>query len=232
MSYLWQEFNIKTFPAETLVFRDGVFYDELSDYENCHFDSEKNTIIIDKTPKLPVHIIYIGEIAGNFNININLSAENTKVFLTTKINNKKPAFLNIFIKNTGKNSVLDGQIIAQNYNSLKIDETAQHLCENTGIFLKNRILAHKNSETVLNGYAIIDKNFQNCDSDVSFSVMADESAKITMKPTQYIKSVPNSAKHSASIYKPNENQINYLRGAGLSRDEVKNVLEKAFLSQE
>ena len=39
MSYLWQEFNIKTFPAETLVFRDGVFYEDLSDYENIEFDS-------------------------------------------------------------------------------------------------------------------------------------------------------------------------------------------------
>ena len=232
MSYLWQEFNIKTFPAETLAFRDGVFYDELSDYENCYFDSEKNIIFINKTPKLPVHIIYIGEIAGNFDINVDLSAQNTAVFLTAKIINKKPAFLNIFIKNTGKNSVLNGQIIAQNYNSLKIDANAHHLCENTGIFLKNRVLAHKNSDTELNGYAIIDKDLPNCDSDVSFLVMADKTAKIKMKPTQYIKSVPNSAKHSASLYSPTENQINYLRGAGLSGAEVKDVLQEAFLSQE
>jgi len=232
MSYLWQEFNIKTFPAETLVFRDGVFYEYLSEYKNCHFDQEKNLIIIDKTPKLPVHIIYIGEIAGNFDINVDLSSQNTNVFLTVKIINKKPAFLNIFIKNTGKNSVFNGQIIAQNFNLLKIDASGRHLCENTGIFLKNRVLAHKDTETILNGYAIIEKNIKNCDSDISFSVMADKSAKITMKPTQFIKSVPNSAKHSASLYSPSENQINYLRGAGLSGTEVKDVLQEAFLSQE
>ena len=72
MSYIWQEFNIQTFPAETLVFRDGVFCDDLSDYENISFDIQNNTINIDKTPKLPVHIIYIGEIAGNIDLNINI----------------------------------------------------------------------------------------------------------------------------------------------------------------
>ena len=231
MSYIWQEFNIKTFPAETLVFRDGVFCDDLSDYENISFDIQNNTINIDKTPKLPVHIIYIGEIAGNIDININLSAKNTKVFMTTKINIKRPAFLNIFVKNTGKKSIFDGQIIAQNYNSLKIAVKCEHLYENTGIFVKNRILAHKNSETDLIGSAIIRKNIKECDSDISFSVMADESAKIKMCSIQYIKSEPKSAKHSASIYKPNENQIEYLRNSGLSEHEIKNVLEEAFFSQ-
>ncbi len=232
MSYLWQEFNIKTFEAETLVFRDGVFCDDLSDYKNISFNSENNTININKTPNLPVHIIYIGEIAGDIDINIDLSAENTKVIATVKTINKLPAFLKFFIKNTGKNSVFNGQIIAQNYNSLKIDVKCEHLCENTGVFVKTRVLAHKNSETFLNGAAIIEKNVKECESDVSFSVMADESAKITMKPSQYIKSETKNAKHSAALFKPNDNQINYLRESGLSGAEVKKVLEEAFLSFE
>ena len=232
MSYLWQEFNIKTFQAETLVFRDGVFCDELSDYENIVYDADKNIISINKTPKLPIHIIYVGEINGDIDLNINVLSENTKVVLTTKIKNKKPAFLNIFIKNTGKNSLFDGQIIAQNYDNLKIDVNCNHLCENTGIFVKTRVLAHKNSTTILNGYANIEKNMENCDSDISFSVMADENAKIQMKPVQYIKSVPNSAKHSASLYKPNDNQIIYLRNAGLSTSEIQDVFKEAFLSNE
>ena len=231
MSYLWQEFNIKTFPAETLIFRDGIFCDDLSDYESVNFDSENNTIIINKTSKLPIHIIYIGEIAGNIDININLNAKNANVFMTTKINVKKPAFLNIFIKNTGKNSVFNGQIIAQNYNLFNLVVNCEHLYENTGIFVKNRIFAHHNSNTNLTGYAIIGKNIQNCDSDISFSVMADDSAKIKMCPMQYIKSEPKNAKHSASIYKPNENQIEYLRGGGLSTDEIKDILKDAFLEQ-
>jgi len=230
MSYLWQEFNIKTFPAETLVFRDGVFCDNLSDYESANFDSDNNTISVIKTPELPIHIIYIGEIAGNIDFNIDLHAQNTKVFMTMKINNKKPAFLNIFIKNTGENSVFDGQIVVQNYDSLQIDANGQHFCENTGIFLKTRVLAHKNTNTVLNGYARIEQNVPNCDSDISFSVMADESAKIIMKPTQYIKSIPNNASHSASLFSANDNQINYLRESGLSGQEVKEVLQEAFLS--
>ena len=230
MSYLWQEFNIKTFPAETLVFRDGLFCENLSDYTSAEFD--KNTINILKTPKIPIHIIYIGEIAGNIDINVNILAKNTKVIMTIKIINKKPAFLNIFIKNTGNNSLFDGQIIAQNYKDLTINVSGQHLYENTGIFVKTRVLAHKNTNTILNGFAKIDKKQKFCDSDISFSVMADETAKITMKPCQFIQSVPKNAVHSASLYKSNDNQINYLRGAGLSGLEVKNILQEAFLSEQ
>ena len=232
MSYLWQEFNIKTFPAETLVFRNGVFCDELSDYENVIYNTDKNIISVDKTPNLPIHIIYVGEIDGDVNLNIDILSENTKVVLTTKIKNKKPAFLNIFIKNTGKNSLFDGQIISENHDNLKIDVKFNNLCENTGIFVKTRVLAHKNSNTVLNGYANIEKNMENCDSDISFSVMADENTKTQMKPVQYIKSVPNTAKHSASLYKPNNNQIIYLLNAGLSTSEIQNVFREAFLSNE
>lgn len=231
MSYLWQEFNIKTFPAETLVFRDGVFYEDLSDYTNLEYDSDKNVISILKTPKLPVHIIYIGEIAGKIDINVYIKAKNAKIIFSGKITNKKPAFFNIFVKNAGKKSVFDGQIISQNYSSLEINAFGEHLCGNTGVFIKTKVLAHKNSNTMLNGYATINKNLDLCDNNVSFSVMADETAKITLKPTQYIQSIPKNAIHSASIYKPNDNQINYLRMSGLGGTEVKKVLEEAFLSE-
>lgn len=230
MSYLWQEFNIKTFPSETLVFRNGDFCDDLSDYQSVIF--ENNTININKTSKLPIHIIYIGEVSGDINLNVNIDAKDNKIIMTSKIFNKKPTNMNIFVKNTGKNSVFDGKIIVKNENSLKINVNGQHLCENTGIFINTRVAAYKNSETFLTGNAIIEKNVPHCDSDISFTVLADDDAKITLKPSQYIKSVPNSAKHSASLYKPNNYQINYLRNAGLSGQEIKEVLENAFLEQE
>ena len=229
MSYLWQEFNIKTFDAETLVFRNGVFCEDLSEYKSATFDNNKNLILINKTSKLPIHIIYIGEIAGDTDLNIDIIAPNNKIIMTNKIINKKPAFLNIFIKNAGKNSVFDGKIIIKNENMLKIDVIGQHLSENTGIFVKTRVVAYKNSETELNGVAKIEKNIQNCDSDISFSVMADENARIKLSPTQYINSVPKSASHSASLYKPKDNQIYYLRTSGLSTSEIDNVLKEAFL---
>lgn len=230
MSYLWQEFNIKTFPAETLVFRDGVFYEDLSDYENIEFDSEKNLISVNKTPKLPIHIIYIGEIAGDINLNIDINAENSNIVMDLKTTNKTPAFLNIFIKNTGKNSVFNGYIIDKNYDKLKINIIGQHLNENTGIFVKTRVAAYKNTLTDLQGCAKIEKNAINSDSDISFSVMADKDAKIILKPTQYINSVPKNAVHNSSLYKPNKNQINYLCESGLGEIEIKKVLEEAFLN--
>lgn len=230
MSYLWQEFNIKTFPAETLVFRDGVFCEDLSEYKSANFNAEKNTISVNKTPKLSIHIIYIGEIAGNIELNIDINAENTNVIMDFKTTNKSPTFLNIFVKNSGKNSVFNGQIIDKNYDNLKIKVIGQHLVENTGIFVKTRVAAYKNTTTDLFGSAKIEKNSQNCDSDVSFYVMADESAQVILKPTQYINSVPNKASHSAALYKPNENQINYLRSSGLGTIEINKIIEEAFLN--
>ena len=231
MSYLWQEFNIKTFPAETLVFRNGVFCPDLSEYESVKYDENKNLIKTIKKSKIPVHIIYIGEIAGKIDINIDINIEKSRFFMTAKISNKKPVFLNIFIKNTGKNSFFDGKIIAKNTGILEINETAEHISSNTGIFLKNRVVAYKNSETVLKGYAKIKKDAVDCDSNISFSVLADTKAKITMVPTQYINSVPRSAAHSASLYKPTENQINYLRTSGLSEKEINYILEQAFTEE-
>ena len=230
MSYLWQEFNIKTFPAETLVFRDGQFCEDLSDYESAEFISEKNLISVNKTPKLPIHIIYIGEIAGNIDLYIDINAENSNIIMDFKTVNKTPAFLNIFIKNSGKNSVFNGQIIDKNHNELKINVIGQHFVENTGILVKTRVAAYKNTLTDLSGCAKIEKNASDSDSDISFYVMADESAKVILKPTQYINSVPKKASHSAALYKPSENQINYLRTSGLGTIEINQIIEEAFLN--
>lgn len=231
MSYLWQEFNIKTFEAETLVFRNSVFYPELSDYKNIEFNSDKNIISVNKTLKLPVHIIYIGEISGNIDLNIDLNAENTKIILDFKTICKKPAFLNIFVKNTGKNSVFNGKIIIKNHSDLKINIIGEHLTENTDIFINTKIAAYKNSKNYMQGISKILKNAKNCNSDISFSCLADEKSVITMQPIQYINSVPLNASHSASIYKPNKNQIYYLKTSGLSDKEIKDILENAFLEE-
>ena len=92
MSYMWNEFNIKTFPAETIDYRDGEYCPDLSTLENKP---------VDKKYDLPVHIIYVGEITGNCRLDIEQLAENQDVILTVKINNKTPAFFNIFNKNAG-----------------------------------------------------------------------------------------------------------------------------------
>ena len=230
MSYLWQEFNIKTFPAQTLVFRDGVFCEDLSEYESATFYPEKNKISVDKPSITPIHIIYVGEIAGNIDLNIDIKTENAKIVMDFKTTNNLPADLNIFIKNNGKNSVFNGEIVDKNHSDLKISVNAQHLSENTGIFVKTRVAAYKNTSTELNGIAKIEKNAIESDSDISFSVMADDNAKIIMKPTQYITCIPKKASHSSSLYKPNQNQIIYLRESGLGEIEIKQVMEEAFLN--
>ena len=231
MSYLWQEFNIKTFPAETLVFRNTEFCPELSDYINIKYDKKNNNINIDKTPKLPIHIIYTGEIVGNIDLNININSDDTNIIMDFKTICKKPAFLNIFIKNTGKNSIFNGKIIIKNHSDLKINITGEHLQSDTCVFVKTKVAAYKNSKNYMTGTAKIEKNILNCDSDISFSCIADEKSVITMQPIQYINSIPKNASHSASIYKPNENQIYYLKTSGLSDKEIKNILEDAFLEE-
>ncbi|MDR1337479.1 MAG: SufD family Fe-S cluster assembly protein [Rickettsiales bacterium] len=220
MNYLWQEFNIKTFPAETIVFKDGVFMPELSTLESC---------IIDKKYDLPVHIIYAGEIAGENNINIEINIPGQKVFLTAKIQNNLPAFLNIFVKNTGKKSFFRGQVLAQNYSELNISAHGHHLAPETGIILSTKVVAHSGSVSKLTGAAEIEKNCTDCDSDIGFSALAAPNARIEFTPKQLIRSTPAAAGHSASLYRGSRHQIEYLRESGLSGAEVKAVLEEAFL---
>ena len=84
MSYLWNKFNIKTFPAETIVYCDGEYNPELSTIRPCD---------ISKNYDLPIHIIYVGEINDKNVLNIDLNIQNQKVYLSVNIKNKKPAFL-------------------------------------------------------------------------------------------------------------------------------------------
>ena len=229
MDYMWQEFNIKTFPAETIVFRDGVFMPDLSSISEIK-NQKLGFININKAYDLPVHIIYIGKIDDLNNLEININIPNHQVFLTVKTENKMPAFLNIFVKNTGKNSVLQGNILIQNYSEFGLDITGTHQAVDTGILVKTKIVAHSASETRLTGQAIIEHGCENCESDIGFSVLAAPDAKIKLSPRQLISAIPKSAEHSASIYRGTAPQIEYLRTTGLSGEEVKSVLRETFIS--
>ncbi len=218
---MWEDFNIKTFPAETVVYRDGAFCSDLSTLESAD---------INKNYDLPVHIIYIGEIAGKCRLDINVTVENQPVVVTVKIKNKLPAFLNIFIKNAGKNSEIRANVLLENTSELTFDCSAQHLCENTGIFVKTKLIAGQNSISKLSGMAMINRGAENAGSNISFVAMADASAKIQFMPGQKISATPHVADHSAGIYKSKPAQIQFLRAAGLGTDEVDSVMKEAFIN--
>lgn len=218
---MWQDFNIKPFPAETIVYRDGFYCPELSTIDEGP---------INQNYDLPVHIIYVGEIADKKQLDININVPNQNVFLSINVKNKMPAFFNIFIKNTGKKSVLRGHILLENNDKLVYKCSAHHLSENTGILLQNKLIACKDSFSKLSGIAIIDKNCQNCDSDIVFQAIADKNAKIEFLPEQRISTVPEKAGHSASIFKPQELQIEYLRQSGLGSIEINSVMKEAFIN--
>lgn len=222
MSYMWNEFNIKTFPAETIVYRDGIYQEKISTLPEL-----KN---INKKYDLPVHIIYVGKITGENTLNINLNQSNQPVFLSVNIKNNFPAFFNIFIKNAGKNSNILGHILLQNSSDLVVKITAEHSAPNTGILLQTKIIGEKDSFSKISGTAIIDKNCENTKSDIRFAGHAlDKSAKIRFTPKQRILSVPEFADHSAYIFHPNKEQENYLQSAGLSSADLKDVLIESFI---
>ncbi|MCL2538275.1 MAG: SufD family Fe-S cluster assembly protein [Alphaproteobacteria bacterium] len=236
MSYLWEKFNIKTFPARPLVFADGEFQPELSDCDAAKLEINDNNIeiIVDSAGELPIHIIYVGEIIGDKVIKIKQSESRisnleSRIYLTAKLSNKLPAFLTFFIDSAGKNSKINAKIVIQNFSGLKLSIFADHLAENTGLFVQNRVLAHAGSETELYGLAKIVGDCPDCESDISFTAMCAPDAKITMSPNQRIVSIPKSAEHSASIYRGTQPQIQYLAAAGLTPDQIKTTLEKAFL---
>lgn len=223
MSYIWNKFNIKTFPAETLVYCDGYFQEQ--------FSTLPETDIFLKKLDLPVHIIYVGKIERENTLNINLFAQNQPIFLSINTENKLPAFLNIFIKNTGKNSEIRGHILCKNSSDLSIKIIAEHDAPDTGILLQTKVIGYKDSYSRLSGTALINPNCPNVKSDIRFSgYAADKSAKIRFIPRQRILSVPESAEHSASVFNIKESQEIYLRETGLSGAEVKDSMTEAFIN--
>ena len=216
---MWNEFNIKTFPAETIVYRDGYYCPDLSTIGPGE---------IEKKYDLPIHIIYVGEIIDSNELNIEINVENQPVFLSVDVKNKKPAFLNIFIKNTGKKSELRGHVFVENFSNLELNIYAGHFEESTGIMLHTKIIGHKNSYSKLTGNAEIMPNTLDCISDIGFSAILDDTARAEFLPMQHIKSEPKSAEHSASIYKQSPAQIHFLRMAGLSTDEIRNIAFESF----
>ena len=220
---MWNEFNIKTFPAETIVYRDGVFEPELST-----IDKPEN---INKKYDLPVHIIYVGKITGENTLNINLSAPNQPVFLSINTENNFPAFLNIFIKNAGKNSKIRGHILLTNSSNLTVKISAEHKYSDTEILLQTKIIGKKDSFSKISGTAIIDKDCENTKSNICFAGLAtDKNAKIRFTPVQRISSVPEFAEHSAYMFHILPTQELYLRESGLSGAEVENAMIESFMN--
>lgn len=223
MSYKWDKFNIKTFDSETIVYCDGYFMPELS--------TLPQTDIISKNYDKPLHIIYVGKINRENVLNLNLTADNQPVFLSVNVENDFPAFLNIFIKNAGKNSEIRGHILLKNKSDLSVKIIAEHNTPDTGILLQTKIIGFKNSYSKISGTAIINKNCENSVSNIRFAgYTMDKNAKIRFIPAQKIKSVPKTAEHSAYIFHINETQENYLRSTGLSGAEVKDVTQEAFIN--
>jgi len=232
MQYLWEAFDIKTFPAFTAVFVDGIFSSELSelgDIVKVQSSEFRVQINIEKTGKMPVHIIYVGKIDGKHELDISISAENSKIFMTGKIICEKPVFFNKTIKNTGKLSKFESNFLIQNKSDLKMTVSTEHLAKKTGIFDKIKVVAHKDSETELSGAATIAAGFDDCESNIAFSALcAPDIKSIKFSPAQYISSEPKSAEHSAAIWRAQPAQIEYLRTAGLSGAEVDAALREAF----
>ena len=218
---MWNKFNIKTFPSETLVYVDGVFRSDLS--------TLSETEIFSKKYDLPVHIICVGKIEREITLNINITAENQSFFLTVDLENNFPGFLNIFIKNAGKNSELRGHIMVKNYSDFAEKIIAEHTAPDTGILIQTKIIGYKNSYSRMSAVAIINKNCPNTKSDIRLAGhTTDNSAKIKFNPAQRIKSVPDFAEHSAYMMHATGTQENYLRTAGLSGAEVKEAITEAF----
>ena len=223
MSYIWQDFNIKTFPAETIVFRDGVFCPELSTLDSP---------VINKNYDLPVHIIYVGELVGEnkLDIIIDENVKNQAVFLSGKIKIKTNTKLDISVKNSGFGTDLRGFIMIENNKKLDFNLDAHHLCRNTGILIKTKILAYNDSISKLTGTAHIYQYCENTRSDIGFSAMADKNTQIIFSPVQKISAIPESAAHNANMAYYNNAQIEYLYESGLNDTEIKNILREAFIN--
>lgn len=223
MSYIWDKFNIKTFPSETLVYIDGNYQPQLSTLEESDY-------ILNRYD-LPIHIIYVGDINRENTLNINLISESQPVFLSINIKNKFPAFLNIFIKNAGKNSEIRGHILCQNSSDLAVKIVAEHDAPQSGILLNTKIIGMDNTYSRISATAIINPNCVLSRSNINISGYAtDNSAKLKLIPHQRILATPEYADHSAYIFHIKPDTENYLRSAGISGAEINNIMREAFIN--
>ncbi len=226
MKKIFSKFNISKFLSYEIIFKDNKL---LSNIKDNIIEIKNTNIDINKKITLPIHIIYIGDILKDNNINININIDNQEVFLTLKLINKLKNNLNININNNGKNSKFKGKIIIKNESILDIKENCNHLNKNTEIILYTRIINLKNSNSRISAVANIEKNLKECISDINFSAIAEINSKIDFLPVQYIKSIPISADHSASLYKENQKQIEYLKNSGLNKNKINKILKEAFI---
>ncbi|MCQ2574488.1 MAG: SufD family Fe-S cluster assembly protein [Alphaproteobacteria bacterium] len=217
--------------SKIIYFENGKLCRKDSDFKDIYYFTKKKLISITKQHKEIIKIQYLGEITGKKCINLHLSAKNTKIEINVNIKNKKPAFLEINIENAGKNSSIINTNIIKNYKELTLNINCKHSNSDTTIYSKTKVLADKKTITKLLTNAEISKKALNSNSDISLGVMAEETSIVTLIPKQNIKSVPLLANHSAFLYKPNKEQIEYLYNAGYDNKSAKKILKEAFLKE-
>jgi len=218
MAYLFDEFkNIRTFPARTRVYRDGVFAPELSS---------------DGDGALPLHIIHIGNISGAQNWFVDMN-DSEKVFFTAKVSASGATKIKIEVNANLPGLSFDGKIIIKNTGSLNLDIAGNNNRDDTKIRIETKLFAGAGSENRLVGIANVPAGVSGVETDIGFAALVAPGAKtLVMSPQQKISGTPKSAGHSASIYRPSEPQIRYLEAAGLSESESAELLNRVFLEEE
>lgn len=218
MTYAFDDFkNIRTFPANTRVYRDGVFAPEISSP--------------DEGADLPLHIIHIGNITGMANWFIDIN-DPVNVFLTARIETSGATKLRIEINPNLENIGFDGKLIIRNTGGLDLEIIANNNRNDTKIRAETKLFAAAGSENHLVGLSNIPSDITGAETDISFRSLCDRHVKlIEMSPAQRIASVPKSAEHSASIYRPAPSQIKYLETAGLSDADAADLLGHAFMEE-
>jgi hypothetical protein len=210
--------NIRTFPANTRVYRNGVFAPDLSD-ESMGAD-------------FPLHIIHIGKIEGVHNWFIDVF-DPRDVFLTARIEADGDAKINLEINLNLENIGFDGKIFIKNAGDLTLNVIGNNNKSGTKIKCHAKLFAAAASRNNLSGLANIPSEIANAETDIAFSALCERGVKLLkMSPAQRISSVPENAGHSASIYRPAPAQIQYLETAGLSARESAELLDRVFMEEE
>jgi len=216
MAYLFEEFkNIRTFPARTRVYRDGEIVPELSSEEGAN---------------LPLHIIRIGKLTGAHNWFVDMD-EAGDVFLTARIETEGDTKINLRINPNLENIGFDGKLIIKNTGNLNLEIAGNNNRGGTRIKCQTKLFAAAGGENRLLGVANIPSGVRGAETDISFAALCEPNAFVSMSPRQRISSIPKSAEHSASIYRPAPAQIRYLETAGLTAAESSALLNQTFMEE-
>ncbi len=162
---------------------------------------------------------------SDLKLNVSIS-ENSNLIINTLILEGK---FNISINMEGKNSTVysNYSVVSSENSHNKIE--VKHLVSNTNSYLSNHGFSLNKADIILDVNGCIPKESSKCVSHQDNQIIEIEDSLSQINPNLYIENYDVEASHAAYIGEFKEEALFYMMSRGISMDDAKFLLLKAFL---